>query len=86
MRRRPTRVPFRTRPLVALVVLTAWLATLLVTTATSSSAQLEPNAQPTLTGPSVGTSTSPTFTIGNVTSGDATECDKVLTLEKENFR
>jgi hypothetical protein len=72
--RRPTRVPFRTRPLVALVIITAWLATLLVSTATSSSAQLEPGATPTLSGPAAGTSLSPSFTIGNVTSGDSVEC------------
>ena len=74
MRRRTARVPFRTRPLVALVVLTAWLGTLLVTTATSSSAQLDAGAVPTLSGPSAGTTRTPAFAIGNVTSGDTVEC------------
>src|SRR3954454_20135258 len=77
MRRRDGRPPrglARTRPLVALVVLTAWLGTLLVTTATSSSAQLDPNSTPHLTGPATGTSPSPSFTIDNVTPGDTLEC------------
>ncbi|MCU1590326.1 MAG: Ig-like domain repeat protein [Frankiales bacterium] len=64
----------RSRSCVALVVVTAWLGTLLVSTATSSSAALAATDDPTITGPALGTDRQPTFAISTVQAGDTPEC------------